>query len=100
MAESYDPSAGGKVDIKSVPKPEASKAIIRSALQGAAAFLFSSLSAAENETVRRRWREGVRLDGRPCLAHLSQRLCHRAVAHEWRFSPLSTAPIPCRSLWP
>ena len=51
MAESYDPSAGGKVDVKVVPKPEAAKVIIRAALQGAAAFLFSSLSPEERETV-------------------------------------------------
>jgi uncharacterized protein YaiE (UPF0345 family) len=51
MAESYDPTAGGKVKIEKVEKPEASKKVIRAALQGSAGFLFSSLSPDELETV-------------------------------------------------
>jgi len=51
MAESYDPTAGGKVEVKRVEKPDAVKDLIRKALQGGAAFLFSSLSATELETV-------------------------------------------------
>lgn len=51
MAESYDPTAGGKMEIKRVEKPEAAKAVIRAALAGGAAFLFSGLSPDELETV-------------------------------------------------
>jgi len=51
MAESYDPTGAGKVTITRVEKSDKAKATIRAALQGGAAFLFSSLSADELETV-------------------------------------------------
>lgn len=54
MAESYDPTAGGAKAadmIKRVEKADKSKEVIRAALQGPAAFLFSSLSPAELDTV-------------------------------------------------
>lgn len=50
MAESYDTSRESFTP-KSVPKSEASKKTIRSALQGSAGFLFSSLSSEELEQV-------------------------------------------------
>lgn len=50
MAESYDTTSSG-FKPKSIPKSEASKKTIRSALQGSAGFLFSSLSADELEQV-------------------------------------------------
>jgi len=43
------PPAGGKVDVEVVPKPEASKAVIRAALQGAAAFLLVALARGERD---------------------------------------------------
>ena len=64
MAESYDPSAGGKAKIVSVEKPESAKACIRAALQsGNAALLFSSLTAAELETVVMAMTEKVVVEG-------------------------------------
>jgi len=51
MAESYDPTAGGKAKVERIEKPEKSKALIRAALQGSASFLFSSLTPDELETV-------------------------------------------------